>query len=231
MPGSIRVVRWEEFQHYKDRDPVWIKLHRGLLDNYEWSRLQDASKSHLIGIWMLAARHDNRIPADSEWIAKRISASGPVDLQPLIAGGFIEMEGAVEQLDSSSLATRYARGEERRGEKEENYNNSGRAVLLSRFSEGLHRDAVDRALRSARNPEVLASDLRARLDGMPGHQAATPEELGRALHEMQASADPPALTPKVLDVWVGRGKRPAAPEAGESDIDRALRIAQERKAG
>jgi len=27
----LRVKNWGKFQHYKDRNPPWIKLHRGLL--------------------------------------------------------------------------------------------------------------------------------------------------------------------------------------------------------
>jgi hypothetical protein len=29
----LRVKNWSEFQHYKDRNPPWIKLHRTLLDH------------------------------------------------------------------------------------------------------------------------------------------------------------------------------------------------------
>ena len=120
MAEHIEVVGWVELQHYKDRDPLWIKLHRKLLDNYEWSRLPDASKAHLIAIWLLAARHNNRIPADTEWIAKRISASERIDLQVLIAHGFINLvqdasESLAEPEQPASLEER--REEERRREE------------------------------------------------------------------------------------------------------------------
>ena len=29
-------MNWDKFQHYKDRDPVWIKLHPELLDNDDY---------------------------------------------------------------------------------------------------------------------------------------------------------------------------------------------------
>jgi hypothetical protein len=54
----LRVKNWTEFQHYKDRNPPWIKLHRTLLDDYEFSRLQDASKAHLMLIWLFASQKD-----------------------------------------------------------------------------------------------------------------------------------------------------------------------------
>ena len=30
---------WGEFQHYKDRSPPWIKLHKKILDNADFSPL------------------------------------------------------------------------------------------------------------------------------------------------------------------------------------------------
>ena len=53
----LRVKNWEKFQHYKDRTPPWIKLYRDLLNDYEFSCLQDASKAHLMLIWLLAFSH------------------------------------------------------------------------------------------------------------------------------------------------------------------------------
>lgn len=87
----FRVVGWDDFQHYKHRDPPWIKLHRRLLDNFAWSRLPDASKGHLVGVWLLASRHDNRVPYEPEWVATRIGATGAVALQVLVDAGFIEL--------------------------------------------------------------------------------------------------------------------------------------------
>ncbi len=38
----IRVVNLERFQHYKDRNPPWIKLHRELLSSRTWVTSDDA---------------------------------------------------------------------------------------------------------------------------------------------------------------------------------------------
>lgn len=53
----LRVKDWNEFQHYKDRSPPWIKLHRTLLDNFEWHKLQDASKSLAMYLWLIASEN------------------------------------------------------------------------------------------------------------------------------------------------------------------------------
>ena len=86
----LRVKNWGRFQQYKDRTPPWIKLHTDLLDNYEFSALPDASKAHLILIWVLASKVDNKIPARPDWIATKIFATEPVDLELLIEAGFLE---------------------------------------------------------------------------------------------------------------------------------------------
>lgn len=86
----FRVRNWDKFQHYKDRNPPWIKLHTELLDNYDFSRLQDASKLLALCIWLLAARSDNEIPADPEWIQRRCNLKTKPDLEPLFSANFIE---------------------------------------------------------------------------------------------------------------------------------------------
>lgn len=122
---TFSVKNFEKFQHYKDRSPPWIKLYNELLDDYEFGRLQDASKMHLISIWLLASRSDNKLPYDSEWVARRINATEPVNLDALAEAGFIVVDQSLhkaEQPASKPLATRLPReeGEERqsRGETE-----------------------------------------------------------------------------------------------------------------
>ena len=118
----LEVVGWSEFQHYKDRNPPWIKLHNQLLENYEFTCLPDASKSHLLGIWMLASRTENKVPANPEWIASKLGATEKVDLECLIKASFLRYTD-----DSKMTAKCYGDGtvtvpseEERRGETEKN---------------------------------------------------------------------------------------------------------------
>lgn len=46
---------WQDFQHYKDRCPPWIKLHRDLLNNRDYMRLPTASKALAPLLWLLAS--------------------------------------------------------------------------------------------------------------------------------------------------------------------------------
>ena len=101
--GHFSVVNFERFQHYKDRNPPWIKLYNELLDDYEFGRLQDASKMHLIAIWLLASRTGNKIPYDAEWIKGRINATDDVDLNGLKCAGFIELDEACSKMLAKRL--------------------------------------------------------------------------------------------------------------------------------
>ena len=59
MGHMYRVKNWNQFQHYKDRSPPWIKLHRDLLDNYEYFKLPDRAGRYLPLIWLLASEDAN----------------------------------------------------------------------------------------------------------------------------------------------------------------------------
>lgn len=87
----LSVVNWHEYQHYKERNPPWIKLHNKILDCYEYGCLQDASKLLLLSLYLLASRTENKIPNDLEWIKAKAMIKGKIDLKPLIENRFIEM--------------------------------------------------------------------------------------------------------------------------------------------
>lgn len=57
---------WSSFQHYKDRAPLWIKLHRGLLDNVDYFRLSPVAAKYLPLIWLVASEKDGKIPDAAE---------------------------------------------------------------------------------------------------------------------------------------------------------------------
>ena len=113
------VKNWEKFQHYKDRSPPWIRLYNGLLDDYEFTSLPDLARWHLIAIWLLASRTDNKIPYDSTWVGVAIKATSPVDLDALLSAGFLVEYQCTPDDASAPLASRMqlARPEQSRGEQ------------------------------------------------------------------------------------------------------------------
>ncbi len=92
MASYFRIRNFERFQHYKDRNPPWIRLYGALWRDRAFFRLPDAVKAHLIGLFALAARLENRIPDDPEWLAHELCASEPIDLGILAASGFVIRE-------------------------------------------------------------------------------------------------------------------------------------------
>jgi len=129
MKKTFSVKNWDEFQHYKDRNPPWIKLHNHLLDDYEFENLGDAAKGHLLCIWMLASRTKNEMPFDEKWITKKIGASSKVNLQALVDAEFLIVEHDASTLlhNETQLATvSVPLEEERRGETEKSRVDKGR---------------------------------------------------------------------------------------------------------
>lgn len=121
----LSVPNWDEMQHYKDRSPPWIKLQNELLENYEFECLHDASKAHLLCIWLLASRTGNKINPDPKWIARKIGANSKVDVEALIKSGFLQLNQPLPSVGhdaSKALQTSEqdaipeGEGEERRGE-------------------------------------------------------------------------------------------------------------------
>ena len=102
---TFSVKNFEKFQHYKDRAPPWIKLYNELLDDYAFGKLADASKFHLIAIWLLASRSGNVIPYDADWVGKRINAMSPVDLDIVSQAGFIIVNQEVQKAEQVASAT------------------------------------------------------------------------------------------------------------------------------
>lgn len=98
----IRVKNWDTFQHYKDRNPPWIKLATNTFQNYGFSRLQDASKLLAVCIWTLAARSEvckeGEIPYDLAWIKSQCGLGNLITdkhMQELESKGFIVCDSAM----------------------------------------------------------------------------------------------------------------------------------------
>jgi len=101
----ILVSGWERFQHYRDRDPAWIKLYIGLRSNAEWCELNLHQRGVLVTIWLEYAASNGRLSV--ELIRRRLGLSFRMrTLETLNDAGFIEFS------DSKPLALR-ARAKEK----------------------------------------------------------------------------------------------------------------------
>jgi hypothetical protein len=57
----LKPKNWGVFQHYKNRLPPWIKLHRELLNDRQFMKLPIASKALAPMLWLLASEHKEGI--------------------------------------------------------------------------------------------------------------------------------------------------------------------------
>jgi hypothetical protein len=99
MASFIQIVNWATHQHYKDRNPPWIKLHRELLTSETWVSSSNDDRVLAIAIMMLASECGNKIPANTRYIQRRAYLEREPDLSGLIALKFIEI--IEENVDAS----------------------------------------------------------------------------------------------------------------------------------
>lgn len=94
-----QVSGWHDFQHYNKRRPPWIKLHRKLLENYDFACLPIASKALAPLVWLLAAESDDgTLSIEIEYLQFRLGWSEAdlrAGLNPLIDRGFINVASAM----------------------------------------------------------------------------------------------------------------------------------------
>jgi len=57
----LKVKNWETFQSYKDRSPPWIRLHKRLLDDYNFQRMSSDARAILPMIWLLISEDENPV--------------------------------------------------------------------------------------------------------------------------------------------------------------------------
>lgn len=166
----LKPKNWETFQHYKDRSPPWIKLHRKILDDREYMTLPLASKALAPLLWLLASESaDGTFDAsDEELIFRlRVSQKDLSGLRPLIDKGFFTVA-------SGSLAEREQRARpegETETEAEKKTTSSGKPDLKPSAIEVLNflNSKTGRNYKPvSANLEMIAARLK---------EGATPDEL------------------------------------------------------
>lgn len=90
----LALADWAATQHYKDRNPPWIKVYRSLLDDIRFHRLDEAAQAALLPLMLLASEtREGNLPDDVSVIAFRLRKSEPViadALDQLIQAGYIK---------------------------------------------------------------------------------------------------------------------------------------------
>lgn len=120
--ATLVAKNWGEFQHYKDRAPAWIKLHKRLLDDFEYQSLPLASRALAPMLWLLASEeNDGTIDFNPKKLAFRLRTTVEEineAVKPLIENGFFSLIGDCNS-DASDLLAEVLPREEKRREEEE----------------------------------------------------------------------------------------------------------------
>lgn len=101
----LRVKNYRKYQNHQDgRRPPWIKFFLSTLDDKKFQTLPESTRCHLMLIWLFAADCGNKIPFDASEIGWRIRAESTVDLELLVAKGFLEVYTDKELVESCRVS-------------------------------------------------------------------------------------------------------------------------------
>lgn len=103
----VRIREWSKYQHYKHRNPPWIKLHRELLTSSSWACADDASRVLAIACMLLAAATGNKIPLEGGYIKRVAYLNSEPDFSFLLSMQFVEFidENGLMLATASKLLT------------------------------------------------------------------------------------------------------------------------------
>jgi hypothetical protein len=105
-PEFYVIKNWTQFQHYKDRNPAWIKLHVALLASEDWVMLADASKLLAVVCMLVASRDNGRVKNNPAYLKRVAYLDRTPDLKPLVECGFLTIplaDASALQADASGL--------------------------------------------------------------------------------------------------------------------------------
>jgi len=102
MDGWIVIPNWRRFQHYKDRQPRWIKVYTELMSDPAFLGLTFAQRGLLISLWLEYARSRRAIRVRAASVSRQLGGRvASAQLEALSDAGFIEVTA------SNVLAERY----------------------------------------------------------------------------------------------------------------------------
>jgi hypothetical protein len=88
----LRVRNLERFQHYKHRNPPWVKLYDDLLEDEEIKAMPKEARLIYPLLLLVAARKNNKFPSNPAWLAEELAlslADVRKGLRALLASGHV----------------------------------------------------------------------------------------------------------------------------------------------
>ena len=87
--NHFSIKNLEQYQHYTDRKPIWIKLYCSIISDPGFVSLSEQGKLAYLLLLPLASQQNNKLPEDLTLITKLLHLDKPVDLYELRNKGFI----------------------------------------------------------------------------------------------------------------------------------------------
>lgn len=168
----IEIPNWSEYQHYKNRNPPWIKMHTRLLRNPKYLELTLSQRGLLHGLWLLYAKNDGIVRENLKWLSEELSQRvTSSSLKALNEAGFIRLSASKRA--SKVLAPEYR----------ENLN-PGQGGAVASYAEGASQPTPTPTAEEAwaerdYGLEELSPTLYATLEGLRRND----DELGGDTHQ------------------------------------------------
>jgi hypothetical protein len=113
MPEWIVIPKWDEFQHYKDRAPKWIKTYVELMSDAAYLELSGHQRAVLHGLWLEYASARCRLAVDTGSLTRRLNLRVTRrTLERLNQAGFITFSASEPLAMRSKIASPDRRREE-----------------------------------------------------------------------------------------------------------------------
>jgi hypothetical protein len=109
----LRIANWEKYQHYKNRNPRWVKLYIDTFNRPNWISLDDKSKFLLLICLGIGAICDGKIPKCAKTLQKISNLRRKPDIKPLIDIGFL-IPDASKMLDREEKSNKKRREEDKK---------------------------------------------------------------------------------------------------------------------
>lgn len=100
----LEIVSLDKYQHYSDRETIWIKWYTKCLNDFKFCKLTDSERWIFIGLVMVAIETSNSTPYEPLWIAQRICFRHPkgsyrvsLGVKKMIKIGLITVKNAITE--------------------------------------------------------------------------------------------------------------------------------------
>ncbi len=111
----IVIPGWDKFQHYRDRNPNWVKSYVDQLDRDEYLALTFSERGLLENVRLLYARRNEMVRGDTASLTRALTQRvTEKQLQALVDAGYIQLSASKPVAKRSGSASPEKRREEKK---------------------------------------------------------------------------------------------------------------------